>query len=127
MSAELLEKINAMIIKLVNRDNIAVPTNYYLANLSNEEYEMTNKESVESSETDILSDSTQYFNSSMTDDNIKAEHCDISSNIDSLENPPRITSNEKENDATLAVKRSLKELFCEKECDWNPKEFTSAA
>ncbi|CAG8846384.1 32082_t:CDS:1, partial [Racocetra persica] len=35
--------------------------------------------------------------------------------------------NEKENDSTLSVKRSLEDLFLKKKCDWNPKEFTNTA
>ncbi|CAG8721638.1 259_t:CDS:2, partial [Cetraspora pellucida] len=53
-----------------------------------------------------------------------AHNCQESTS--SSENP-RILSNKKENDSTLVVKRSLEDLFLEKKCDWNPKEFTNTA
>ncbi|CAG8466553.1 33376_t:CDS:2 [Gigaspora margarita] len=117
--------------------------------------ETTNRESIEEPKisdntimmTYNLADSTQYLqdcDSSINDDNIEAGHCDTF-NMNALEdsdntsfsiyrrnttrirNKRQVSGNEKENDATLAIKRSLEELFLEKECNWNPKEFTNVA
>ncbi|KAF0450147.1 9-o-acetyl-n-acetylneuraminate esterase [Gigaspora margarita] len=38
-----------------------------------------------------------------------------------------IHSNRQENDTAFTTKRSLEELFLEKKCDWNPREFTNMA
>ncbi|RIB23534.1 hypothetical protein C2G38_2242639 [Gigaspora rosea] len=99
-----------------------------------------------------LNDSIQYLQDYNSNDNLRAEHFDTSNNMDASEssinishsilcrNTTRIRNKRrgsaktlqvsgdgKENNGTLAAKRSLEELFLEKECNWNPKEFTNAA
>ncbi|CAG8556992.1 17812_t:CDS:2 [Cetraspora pellucida] len=48
-----------------------------------------------------------------------------SDQVNSVQNYNNTPGDEKENDSTLAIKRSLEELFLEKKCFWNPKEFTN--
>ncbi|RIB05642.1 hypothetical protein C2G38_2219090 [Gigaspora rosea] len=43
------------------------------------------------------------------------------------QNCSQAPNNEQGNDTTSTIKRLLEELFHEKECAWNPKEFTNAA
>ncbi|CAG8796533.1 5490_t:CDS:2 [Gigaspora margarita] len=84
-------------------------------------YEIAYKESGESSKTNMLSDSTQYFQnySSINDNDIEVEYSDISSNMNTLESSVNIPYSIYHHNTTRFRNKH--------ECNWNPKEFTSAA
>ncbi|RIB24315.1 hypothetical protein C2G38_2168848 [Gigaspora rosea] len=203
MSAKISEQINEMILKLINRDNLCVPTTHYLVNVILGEctyYDyiwnspfrdvckhvhtaqlyiellsdikeclvkhFKNKEHIIAAEkknyiihngtrrrttmkdlfrpikniqvpTTIGSSknhgakppkSSQLFNSNDLQFN-EAEKIYINENVGQELNifEYSVSSNEQENNNGSAIKDSLEELFLEKVCDWNPKDFTNMA
>ncbi|KAF0559079.1 proteophosphoglycan ppg4 [Gigaspora margarita] len=204
MSAKISEQINEMILKLINRDNLCVPTTHYLVN--NKEHiiapEKKNYIIHHGTSEDVYQEilrlfnsrgndiffpterrttikdpfrlieniqdpttigssknhgakprkSSQFFNSNnlqfneaekiYINENVDQEHnifkhsvlseISTSQNEDAIECTDSIqfvdvSSNEQENNNGSAIKDSLEELFLEKGCDWNLKDFTNMA